>query len=75
MNSARVARGLKPATFNCIGLRSKVQVGKTERNRANILCSLMESMNIEIVAMQEPHFQLLDDICFLDLVLEKRDYH
>ena len=52
---------------------SMPEVGKTKRNRANILCSPMESMNIEIVAVQEPHLQSLDNICFA--VIVKRDYH
>ena len=75
MHCVQVVHSFNAATFDCIGVRSNVQVGKTKRNRANMVCSLMESMNIKIVGVQEPHFQSLDDIRFLDSVVEKSDYH
>ena len=49
MSAVQIMHGFRAATFDGTGRWWKVHVGKTKQNKASILCSLMESLNIEIV--------------------------
>ena len=60
--SSPLVRGFRAATLNAIGLKKKVPVGSAKRNRINILLTLMQTCDIEVLLVQEPHFLSEEDI-------------
>ena len=70
-----LVRDFRTATFNANGLKTKVKVGNSKRNKVSIMFTLMRTQDIEILGLQEPHFSLAEEIAALDEALRERDCH
>ena len=70
-----LVRGCKAATFNANGLKTKVQVGNSKRNRACIMLTVMRTHDIGILGVQEPHFSSAEELAAFDELLKERDCH